>query len=296
MIKYEEIFEQLKREVGKQFHFYMDEISNVGVLTLPFKDSSGDNFIIRLSENNRHFKLDDGGTTKSSLFLITETVGGVRPSRIIDSLTRSFNAHFNESEGLIELTSEYDDIIPKLLHFTKMLITLDTMLLEIAVEEKEKEKEKPHRVSLGPRASQKLWTPLKPLIKGEKVMRRFEIDGLTIPDWIVDFAYEPTVPHTAPLPDMVLLITVDLAVLDPITKAAHAYSRAIDIKAAHDNYGIRIAFDRHGQDSTSLHAANFLNRYQIDSKAYTSIDISERQDFVKLLRQIGQETGTMLAV
>lgn len=239
MTKYEEIFEQLKNEVGRQFHFYMDEISKAGVLTLPFKDSSGDNFIVRLSEDNRRFKLDDGGTIKSSLLLITETGGGVRPIRIIDSLTRSFNAHFNESEGLIELTSEYNEIIPKLLHFIKMLITLDTMLLEIAVEEKEKEKEKPHRVSLGPRASQKLWTPLKPLIKGEKVRHRFEIDGLTIPDWMVDFAYKPTGPHMALLPDMILLITVDLAVLDPITKATHAYSRAIDIKAAHDEIPVK---------------------------------------------------------
>ncbi len=277
-----------------QFHFYVDETYDAGVFVLPFKDNLGDNFIIRLRRNEGHYILDDGGVTRNTLLIMAETVGGVKSGKLVSALLRSFDAHFNRAEGLIELVSGFDKIIPKMLHFTKLLATLDTMLVEIVKEERELVK--PQRQSLGPRASQRIRKSLKPLIKVGKVSHRFTVDGLTIPDWMVDFAYEPKLEPIAQSVELVVLITVDLAVLDPVLKATYAFSRAVDIRSAHAKYDIKIAFDRHGQNSTSLNAANFLVEHQLDSRAYSAIDISRPPDYMELVNRINRETGMPLTI
>ena len=59
MKTYEDIFRELREQVGSQFHFYVDETSDAGVFVLPFKDNLGDNFVIRLSENDGYYILDE---------------------------------------------------------------------------------------------------------------------------------------------------------------------------------------------------------------------------------------------
>jgi len=292
MKTYEDIFRGLKEELGNQLRFYLDEASGTGVLVLPFKDSMGDNFVIRVRENGGSYILDDGGLIKNTVFIMSETVGGTKSNKLVSGLVKSFDSRFDQAEGLIELAANQGQIIPKLLHFTKLLVTLDTMLVEVVKEERKEEK--PHRVSLGPRASQRIRKSLTPLIKVEKVSHRLIMDGLTVPDWMVDFAYEPVVEPISQTTELVAIITVDLAVLDPIIKSAHAFSRAIDIKAAHGKYDIEIAFDTHGQNSNSLHAANFLIQHQIETKAYRTIDLSKSREYSELVSRINRETGMPL--
>lgn len=294
MKTYEDIFRELKEEVENQFHFYVDETDNAGVFILPLKDNLGDNFIIRLRGNEGYYILDDGGVTRNALLIMSETVGGVKSSKLVSALLRSFDARFNRAEGLIELVSGFDEIIPRMLHFTKLLATLDTMLVEIVKEERELVK--PQRQSLGPRASQRIRKSLSPLIKIRKVSHRFIVDGLTVPDWMVDFAYEPKLEPIAQSVELAVLITVDFAVLDPVLKATYAFSRAVDIKSAHAKYDIKIAFDRHGQNSTSLNAANFLIEHQLDSRAYNTIDISKAPNYAELVNRINRETGMPLTI
>ncbi len=294
MKTYEDIFRQLRDEVGNQFHFYMDETSERGIFVLPFKDSMGDNFVIRVRENDRHFILDDAGIMQNTLFTMSQTIGGTRPNKLVSALVRSFDAHFDQMEGVVELASGYDEIVPKLLHFVKLLVTLDTMLVEIGKEEKELAR--PYRQSLGPRASHRIRRSLRPLIQARKVNHRVTVDGLTVPDWMVDFAYKPTLERLVVEVEMVILISVDLAVLDPVVKATYAYARAMDIKAAHAKYDIRIAYDTHGQNSASASGANFLSEHQIYDKAYTAIDLSKRENFGELVRTVNRETGMSLTV
>lgn len=294
MKRHEEIFKQLQDDVVRQFQLLRDRTSEASVFVLPFKDSYGDNLVIRLRENEKCFILDDGGIASNALFVISETVGGIKANKLVSSLIKSFGARLDQTEGLVEIESGYNEVIPKILHFTKMLITLDTMLVDIAKEEREEEK--PERQSLGPRALHKLRKPLKPLIEAGNIKPRYVVAGKAVPDWMVDLAYKPLYPYLARQSELVLFITVDLAVHDPILKSAHAFSRAVDIKAAHENYDIRIAYDRHGQNSTSLNAANLLSEHQADSKAYTAIDLANEQDFVKLVNQVRQENGMKLTV
>lgn len=292
MRSYAEIFGELKQEVGNQLHYYLDEPSGAGILLLPFKDSMGDNFVIRLRQRDGSYVLDDGGAIRNALFIMSEIIGGAKPNKLVSDLVSSFGCQTDTATGLIELVANQKEVISKLLHFTKLLVTLDTMLVEVGREERKKEK--PHRVSLGPRASQRIRKSLTPLIKAEKVTHRFTVNGLTVPDWMVDFAYKPLVEIFIREIKLVILITVDLAVLDPIIKSAHAFSRAIDIKAAHADYDILVAFDRHGQNSTSLYAANFLLEHQIDNRAYKTINLSERPEFIKLVNRVHRETGMSL--
>lgn len=294
MNNYQDIIDQLKKTLGEQCHFYSDEISGMFILVLPFKDSIGDNFIIRLKEENDGYILDDGGLINNSAFIISETVGGKKADRLVSSLVKNFNARINQEEGVIELSSRIDEIISRLFHFGKLLVTIDTMLVEVTKEEKETNKTQ--RESLGPRASHKLRKPLNQLIRDGIVNHRYMVDGLTVPDWIVDFAYRPTITQLGDLPEMVVFITVDLAVLDPILKAAHAFSRAIDIKAAHKYYDIQVAFDTHGQNSSSTNAKRFLTEHQMDNRAYAALDLSDTEKFDSILRRVRQETGAVLSL
>ncbi len=294
MKTYEDIFRQLREEVGDQFRLYLDETSDMGVFVLPFKDNLGDNFVIRVRENDGYFILDDGGIAKNTLFIMSETIGGVKSGKLVSVLVRSFDARFDKIEGLVELVSGYDEVVPKLLHFVKLLVTMDTMLVEIGKEEKELAR--PYRQSLGLRASHRIRRSLRPLIQVRKVDYRVTVDGLTVPDWLVDFAYKPTLELLAIEVEMVILISVDLAVLDPVVKATYAYSRAMDIKAAHAKYDIRIAYDTHGQNSASASGANFISEHQIYDKAYTAIDLSKRENFAELVRTVNRETGMPLTV
>jgi len=289
---YLDVFLELKREIGDQLRYNADEQSGAGVLLLPFKDSMGDNFVIRLRHLDSSFVLDDGGVIENALFVMSEVFGGAKPNKLVSDLVSSFGCQIDAGEGLIKLVVDQREVIPRLLHFVKLLVTLDTMLVEVSREERKKGK--PQRVSLGPRASQRIRRSLTPLIKAKKVTPRFTVDGLAVPDWMVDFAYKPLVEMLAREIQMVILITVDLAVLDPIIKSAHAFSRAIDIKAAHADYDILVAFDRHGQNSASLHAANFLAQHQVDSKAYRAIDLSDKSRFLELVGRVHRETGMSL--
>ena len=292
MKKYEGKFEQIKTEIGNQFYFYVDENLDMGIFVLPIRDNLGDNFIVRLGEKDGHLILDDAGMIQNTLFMMSETVGGIKATRLVSALVTSFGAHFDKIEGLVELVSEYDEVIAKLLHFVKLLVTMDTMLVEIGKEESELVR--PYRQSLGPRASQRIRKSLRPLIQVGKVDYRMTVDGLTVPDWLVDFAYKPILKRLFMEVEMVILISVDLAVLDPIVKATYAYSRAMDIKAAHTKYDIRIAYDTHGQDSASASGANFLREHQIYDKAYTAVDLSKRENFIDLVNSVNRETGMPL--
>ncbi len=289
MKTYEHIFNTLKEEMGNRLEYYLDEDSDAGIFIMPIKDNMGDNFVMRLRENNSHYIIDDGGAISNALFIMSETIGGTRASRLVSDLTRSFDCHFNRAEGVIELLASEGKIVPTLLHFTKLLVTLDTMLVEIGKEERAAER--PQRQSLGPRASHRVRRRLSPLIKAEKVSNRVIINGLTVPDWMVDFAYKPKIEPVASTIELVLLITVDLAVIDPIIKAGHAYMRAVDIKSMHANYDIHIGYDRHGQNSTSAHAADFITQHQIDTRSYHAIDLSNASDYEDLFSRIGRETG-----
>ncbi len=286
------LFEKIKSEIGNQLDFYIDEKASKAIFVLPLKDNLGDNFIIRIGENKEHFVLDDAGMIQNTLFAINEIIGGVRAGRLVSVLVRSFDARLDKVEGVIELGSRYDEIVPKLLHFAKLLVTIDTMLVEIGKEEKALAR--PYRQSLGPRASQRMRKSLKPLIDVKKVNHRVSVDGLTVSDWMVDFAYKPITRRLATDVEMVILISVDLAVVDPVMKATYAYSRAMDIKAAHDKYAIRIAYDTHGQNSASASGANFLNEHQIRDKAYTAIDLSKAINYTNLVETVNRETGMPL--
>ncbi len=266
-----------------------DESSGSCILILPFQDSMGDNILIRISEINGYILLDDAGTTEATLFNIRETVGGKKVWETYNGLIASFGANRNSNNGTVEFKVESNEINDKILHFAKLLVTLDTMLIRISEEEKIKQIDRPHRHSLGPRASQKIHKSLLPLIKKGRVDYRTEINGLSVPDWLVDFAYKPSLKPISETCELIVLITVDLAVMDPIIKSTYAYSRAVDIKSAHDNYEIRIAFDTHGENSNTKHAANFLKEHEIKSGAYHSSDISKMWDYESFVSNINRE-------
>jgi len=294
MKKYEHIFISLKEELCNRIQYYLDEDSGAGIFIMPIKDNMGDNFVIRLREKNSHYIIDDGGAIGNTLFIMSETIGGTRASKLVSDLTHNFDCHPNRAEGVIELIAPEEKIVSTLLHFTKLLVTLDTMLVEVGKEEREAER--PQRQSLGPRASQRVRKRLKPLIKAEKVRQRVIIAGLTVPDWMVDFAYEPKIEPVAHTIELALLITVDLAVLDPIAKATHAFSRAVDIRSAHANYDIHIGYDRHGQNSNSAHAADFISQHQIDTRSYHAIDLSNSSEYEELFNRISSETGMPISL
>jgi hypothetical protein len=289
MMANDDLCEKFLDYIQNNLGYESEELSGYTIITLPFRDSFGDRFTVRLKQENGYVVLDDGGITDNTVFTIRETVGDKRAQQIVNSLLRGFGAVRNPEEGVVEYKIRHEQAEEHILHFAKLLFTLDTMLVQLLSEEKEKQREKPQRLSLGPRASQKLRKSLSPLIRERKVDYRQYVDGRTIPDWLVDFTYKPSLRPLSETCELVAVITVDLAVEDPIQKSSYAYTRAVDIKAQHANYEIRVAYDTHGQNTTSSLAANFLKEYALYSQSYEAVDMSPVADFNTLLDQISRE-------
>ena len=173
--------------------------------------------------------------------------------------------------------------------FLKLVLTLDTLLA--ASSRDSRAREEPHKQSLGPRASQKLHSSLLPLIKTQKVRYKGIVDGMVIPDWLVDVQYEQRPVISRPRTETVLIIAVDLAVQDPVQRATHAHARAWDIKKKHSPYDIRVVYDTHGQNGSVGYAVEYLKEYSTTTGAYAPLDISTADRFNELIHRVDAEAG-----
>jgi len=284
-----ELLDEALEGLRAQFEWIIDEKSDSYVLSLPFKDGMGDNFVIRVRDGDEKYAIDDAGTIGNTLFTIRETIRDRKSEQMARALIDSFGAAIDLDEGTIGFQAKYEEIQDKILHLSKLMVSLDTILTQRIKEERKEERSQ--RQSLGPRASQKIRKSLHSMIEEGLVNYRYMVDGLTIPDWLVDFAYKPLMEPLVQTSELIVVITVDLAVLDPIMKSAHAFSRAVDIKAAHQNYEIRVAYDTHGQNSNSENAANFLREHQLYRNEYLAIDVSETGHYVDFLNNISREVA-----
>lgn len=285
----ENVLSRVINSVKGQLELVIDEKSDSYIVKLPFKDSMGDNLVIRVRCNDGQYLIDDAGTIENTIFIIRETIGDRKSEQLERTLANSFGASINLDEGVIEMEVDSDEVENSILNLTKLMLTLDTMLNQRISEERTIER--PHRQSLGPRASQRIRKSLHPLISEGLVNYRHTVSGLTIPDWLVDFVYKPTVQPLTQTSELIVIITVDLAVVDPIVKSAHAFSRAVDIKAEHLNYELKIAYDTHGQNSNSENAANFLREHQLYRNEYETIDLSESENYMGLITEINREVA-----
>ena len=285
----ENVLSRVINSVKGQLELVIDEKSDSYIVKLPFKDSMGDNLVIRVRCNDGQYLIDDAGTIENTIFTIRETIGDRKSEQLERTLANSFGASINLDEGVIEMEVGSDEVENSILNLTKLMLTLDTMLNQRISEERTIER--PHRQSLGPRASQRIRKSLHPLISEGLVNYRRTVSGLTIPDWLVDFVYKPRVQPLTQTSELIVIITVDLAVVDPIVKSAHAFSRAVDIKAEHRNYELKIAYDTHGQNSNSENAANFLREHQLYRNEYETIDLSESENYMMLITEINREVA-----
>jgi hypothetical protein len=64
----EELSSQFIINFNKHLYSRIDEMSDFCILTLPFKDSMGDYFIIRVKNDKETFVIDDGGTNSKYSF------------------------------------------------------------------------------------------------------------------------------------------------------------------------------------------------------------------------------------
>ncbi len=288
-MKREELFGEVVDRIKGQFEVTIDDRLDCYIVKLPFRDSIGDNYLIRIRGDNGRYLIDDAGKIEHIIFKIRETIGDRKSEKLERALVNSFGANINLEEGVIEVEVDGKEVESSILHLGKLMMTLDTMLNQQVKEERETKR--PHRQSLGPRASQRIRKSLHPVIDEGLVNYRHTVSGLTIPDWLVDFVYKPLIQPIAQTSELIVVITVDLDVADPIIKSAHAFSRVVDIKAEHKNYELKIAYDTHGQNSNSENAANFLREHQLYRNEYQTIDISKSENYARLVADINREVA-----
>lgn len=287
--------EQLRLAIEKikiGFSVRLDERSGYCIIKLPFKDMMGDYLIIRAKESGGGIILDDAGLVGNILFDIRETYEDKKSERLAKDLVEDFGARYSNFDETIEIETDPGRITGDLLGFSRLIISLDGVLRKPFKEKRAVEK--PHKESLGPRASQKLRKSLKPLIKAEQIDYRVIINGLTVPEWLVDIAYKPIARTLVDSSELIVVIAVDLAVTDPLLKSSYAYMRAVDIRDAHKNYDIRLALDTHGQNSSSANAAEFLKLHERDREfeyIYKAIDISKKAEYDNFVIKVRDEVG-----
>lgn len=259
-----------------------DTALSESILILPFQDRMGDKIVVRLHTGSpTEILLDDDGFIANRFFLDGDRLPRYARDQVRGVL-RHFRARENRECGTVELVSTQADLDKDMAIFTRMLVALDIMLDQWVRNSFATKSADVARHSLGPRAASKIRSPLKPLIRENRVQYKKEVDGRSVPTWVVDFAYKPSDPNKG----LSLVIAVDLAVAAPLQKSALACIRAQDIKAAHANYDIQVAYDTHGWNSDAQYAADVLKNH---AQQYTPFDITNPQSCHELVRRIQEE-------
>jgi len=258
------------------------------VVVLPFKDHLGDLVDLRVRSEAGKYTLDDYGRIAGLLFSTDQARGQTRASGILRRLADAYGLNINKDEGLLELTITEDEFPSKFLTFTKVLLTLGTILPSM-VEEGAGEL---RRESLGPRVSRRIRSHLKSRKLLDKVNSGWTVDGQAIPNWIVDYFYQSQ--HPANQNQHVCIITLDLAVMDPLPKAERALSMSLDIKAIHRQYDICVAYDGHGQNGKVQSATNLIRQHQLDAGEYKAFDMFQDTEKGIFFERIERELTSKL--
>lgn len=263
--------------VSESFSFR--EREGVYYVRTPLFDLDGEAIEIALEEVGGRLVADDGGRVAGLLFELdqhhTESAG----YKVVDGMARAYGMHMDFEEGFIRLPLEDESAGQGAWMMAQFIAALCQTVPHMRLERKE-------RATLGPRLRRRVRRTMRELNVLSLVEQRHEVPGMRKESWVIDFFYRP-VSRLVGEPYDVVINTVDLDVVDPIPKAEHVLTLAIDVKQRNPASAIRILYDTHSRNSDAEEAAALIRGYGEDLK-YETFDYRNSDEsgrFSSLLEQ-----------
>ena len=204
-------------------------------VSLPLHDRSGDPMAVRLRDTGSEILIDDEGVIAHLLVSLGDA--GSRGYRLLQTTANAYGLEINSDTGLVEMSAVPDDpdvAARAALHFAKVVLSLDTILSEMLQRGQEA------RSKLGQRVVGTISKELKARKKLRHMERFATVSGSIVDRWKVDYSYKPLAILEN---ELVMIVGVDIGVAEPLSKAEHVLSLAMDVKGAHPDYLLRVAYD-----------------------------------------------------
>jgi len=222
--------------------------------------------------------INDAGTVAGHLFSLGQHTQDTPAFKLLKELTSAYKLELDFDEGVVKTTTNSNTFVDRLMDLVKVIVTMITATPHIRIQA--------HRFRLfGPR----LRTKIRKHYSQRHILRfvehDYEIGGQVIKSWPIDFHW-----RLSELNRMreVFIVAVDLNVQEPLRKAERVTAFALDTYRNIRDNDLRIVMDRHGHNSTSDEAAEFLREHS-KKLSYNVYDFEKSHERESFLQQSADE-------
>jgi hypothetical protein len=243
------------------------------IVTLPFTDYCGDYISAGIRIIGDKIVFDDLGRVAGLLFSLGQHTSRTAAFNLVKNLSEAYEIEMDYDEGLLKQSLSSDEI-ERMIDFCKVISTMQVSIPELRM--KKTRPVKSNLVTKLNRDIRHLKLPIKPErqinVQGEKEI------------WPVSFKYQRQDRNKTE----VLILTADLTVVEPRTRAASVITSTIDLNKI-ENRDIRVVYevDGIGKLPEVQRAKSLIDQYQYDFKyrTFNYAEKSQKEELLTLTRQ-----------
>ena len=249
------------------------------LVSLPFRDSSGDPIELAVSVANSWATIDDGGAIAGLLFSLGQHTANTPAFKLVRDLERAHGLQIDYDEGLVRLSVPEERLYEGVADLAKVVVALHTVVPHIRVTPRRM------RSVAGPRLKSRIRGEYRAMNILHLVEPDHEIDGVTVHGWAVDFHWAVQTNSHAREVDVV---AADLSVSEPLDRAQRIAALSMDTQGLHQNGDLRVIIDLRADDQRAAQARDFLRHYK-DRFHYDLVDFGLAEERSRFLQQAEDE-------
>ncbi|MCY4449372.1 MAG: hypothetical protein OXE02_11100 [Chloroflexi bacterium] len=215
-------------------------------------DGDGDPIHVIVDPDGDRFRIDDTSTIAGHLFTLGQHTLNTPAFKLLRDVAESYGAELDYNRGTVILNAGGDRLLDSVMDLAKVIVTMVTATPFIRVD--------PNRIRH--RGGSRLRTRIKREYESRNIMAlvedSYELRGTSGASWPVDFHWWTDKPAEEPLSvaqQHVYVVTANLDVQEPMTKANHLATLALDAQrqSPADNLRVVVEHSRsRGREALSL--------------------------------------------
>ncbi len=259
----------LESLVSKLSNISVSKGGNDFILTLPFTDYVDDPIEASIFIQGNEIVIDDLGRVAGILFDLKQEAEDTAAYNLVKNLAEAYKIDMDLEQGILRSIIKVPDDATRFLDFMKVITALQVAIPEM----------KQHKKRL---AKSKLVSRLGNDIRRLKLPMQLESGALVYGKneaWPINYRYEKRGPEKTE----VLIMTADLATMDPRQKASSIVASALDLMQV-KNRDLRVVYEVDGIGSIPAvqRAKNLIDENQKDLR-YTTFNYAEERQKYSLL-------------
>ena len=253
-------------------------------VSLPLHDRSGDFLKVRVQDTDGGVVVDDAGAISHTLFALDDDgPRGTRAYRFLEEAVTSYGLTPCE-DGRLQLATQANPnaAAGNVLYFAKIVLSLDALLVNILHDGAVSD------TVVGRRIVGEITRELRHRHLLDRMERRWVAEGEYNPDWTVDLSYE----RASEEAKRVLIVGADLAVKNPLRRAEHVLTLALDVKSP--SRELRVAYSTYGRNGTAARAADLIREQGVAHDLLIPFDMADGKQWSNFFSAADADLGTPL--